>query len=166
MAAAIFAGSAQWVAASAEARRVGLFRKRAPGEDWAQLHKGLPDHVEIRAIAVNPDDATGLTRSSLIYLADARWRRQSGSDPGHPVAEGITAVDRALSINPQLASAHLRRAELLVVLAEWDAANQRSAAEPIEQATASLATAAEINPNDATIGAVEAEIKRLVAGPG
>jgi photosystem II stability/assembly factor-like uncharacterized protein len=56
MNAAIFAGSAQWVAASADSRVVGLFRKNCAADDWRQLHSGLPAHVEVRALAIHPQD--------------------------------------------------------------------------------------------------------------
>ena len=56
MARAIFAGSAQWVAANPESRVVGLFRKRHISDEWQQLTNGLPAHVEIRAIAMHPFD--------------------------------------------------------------------------------------------------------------
>ncbi len=68
---AIFAGSAQWVAASAEARRVGLFRKRSPAHDWEQLQNGLPEHVEVRALAIKPDDADVIVAATHVgpYLS-------------------------------------------------------------------------------------------------
>ena len=52
----VYVGSAQWVAASPGSRTVGVFRKTDPRGDWEPLSRGLPEHVEIRAIAVHPED--------------------------------------------------------------------------------------------------------------
>jgi photosystem II stability/assembly factor-like uncharacterized protein len=52
----ILAGSAQWVAASAQARTVGLFRKETADTPWQQITEGLPEHAEIRDIAICTTD--------------------------------------------------------------------------------------------------------------
>lgn len=110
---------------------------------------------------INPTDATGLSRSSLTYLVDARWRVQSGSDPSPAVAAGLTATAEALEANPNLAAAHLRRAELLLVRAEWKLQQGQPPEIDLDTAAAALATASEINPNDPGIAAAEAEARRL-----
>lgn len=53
----VYVGSAQWVAASPGSRRVGLFRMSSADSGWEALTRGLPARVEVRAIAVHPDDA-------------------------------------------------------------------------------------------------------------
>ena len=73
---AVFAGSAQWVAASPEHRLVGLFRKREPGHAWQQLTEGLPEHVEVRAIARHPTDHAAL----IVGTQVGPYRTQDGGD--------------------------------------------------------------------------------------
>jgi len=114
-----------------------------------------------KGAAINPNDAMGLSRSSLSYLVDARWRSQREIDPSMAVAEGIRSIGDAIDANPNLASAYVRRAELLLIRAEWKLKQGSPTADDREAAETALAKAAEINPNDALIPTLEAEARRL-----
>ena len=87
MMSAIFAGSAQWVAASAEARLVGLFRKKTPDSAWEQLQDGLPEHVEVRALAINPDDANTIVAATHVGPYKSVDGGDSWSSMNFPVEE-------------------------------------------------------------------------------
>ena len=52
----LFAGSARWTAEDGTQRPGGLFRREAGNGGWQRLGGGLPADVEIRAIAIHPDD--------------------------------------------------------------------------------------------------------------
>lgn len=56
MAYSVFAGAGQWRAAADDARAQGLFGLNAATEEWQPLHEGLPSDVEVRYLAVRPDD--------------------------------------------------------------------------------------------------------------
>jgi hypothetical protein len=136
--------------------------------EHARLNDGDPSGTIERARdaiaagrAINPTDATGLSRSSLAYLVDARWRAGRGDDPSPAVAEGLAAAAEAIDANPNLAAAHLRSAELLLARAAWAVKQGQSPATDLDNAAAALGRADEINPNDPGIAAVEAELSRF-----
>lgn len=52
----VYAGAAQWRATAAGARDCGLFRMAGGSGAWEALGRGLPEDVEVRYIAVRPDD--------------------------------------------------------------------------------------------------------------
>jgi photosystem II stability/assembly factor-like uncharacterized protein len=89
---AIFAGSAQWVAATPDHRLVGLFRKRDVMHAWQQLSNGLPEHVEVRAIARHPHDVTTLIAGTQV----GPYRTTDGGDSwtsmNFPVSDVVWSV--------------------------------------------------------------------------
>jgi photosystem II stability/assembly factor-like uncharacterized protein len=52
----VYAGAAPWIAASEATRTGGLFRLDPANGRWDKLATGLPDNVEVRAIAMAPDN--------------------------------------------------------------------------------------------------------------
>jgi photosystem II stability/assembly factor-like uncharacterized protein len=52
----VYAGAAPWIAASEAAQTGGLFRLDPASGRWDKLATGLPDNVEVRAIAMAPDN--------------------------------------------------------------------------------------------------------------
>src|SRR5215471_17329105 len=52
----VYAGAAPWIAASQAARTGGLFRLDPANGRWDKLGAGLPDNVEVRALAMTPDN--------------------------------------------------------------------------------------------------------------
>jgi photosystem II stability/assembly factor-like uncharacterized protein len=56
MAARIYAGAARWLGRDETSRPGGLFRQAIGDDRWQRLGGGLPDDVEVRAIAVHPRD--------------------------------------------------------------------------------------------------------------
>jgi photosystem II stability/assembly factor-like uncharacterized protein len=52
----VYAGAAPWIAASQAARTGGLFRLDPASGQWEKLTVGLPDDVEVRALAMSPDN--------------------------------------------------------------------------------------------------------------
>jgi photosystem II stability/assembly factor-like uncharacterized protein len=52
----VLVGAAPWVAASGAEQKYGLFRSDGGGE-WHAVTQGLPEQVQIRALAVDPVDA-------------------------------------------------------------------------------------------------------------
>jgi photosystem II stability/assembly factor-like uncharacterized protein len=52
----IYAGAAQWISGDQAPRPGGLFRRAVGDDRWQRLGGGLPEDVEVRAIAVHPRD--------------------------------------------------------------------------------------------------------------
>jgi photosystem II stability/assembly factor-like uncharacterized protein len=52
----VYVGAAPWIAASQAARTGGLFRLDPASGYWEKLTAGLPDDVEVRALAMAPDN--------------------------------------------------------------------------------------------------------------
>ena len=52
----VFAGAGQWRAAADDSRAQGLFGLDMAAGEWQPLHEGLPSDVEVRYLAVRPDD--------------------------------------------------------------------------------------------------------------
>src|SRR5215813_12746377 len=76
MATHVYAGAAQFSAGATSTESGGLFRRAIDGERWQRLGGGLPDDVEVRAIAVHPRD------SRVIYAGTQHgpYRSQDGGD--------------------------------------------------------------------------------------
>ena len=93
----IFAGAGYSVSRAGIQLRGGLFR-RSPGEgEWEALSSGLPDKVEVRAIAVHPHD------HHVIYVGtqDGPYRSSDGGDHWERLGfPDRNAVIWALSIHP------------------------------------------------------------------
>jgi len=93
----IFAGAGHSVARDGAQLRGGLFR-RSPGDgEWQALTVGLPESVEVRAIAVHPQDSDVIyvgTQDGPYRSADGgnRWQRLGFPDRG--------AVIWSLTIHP------------------------------------------------------------------
>jgi HAMP domain-containing protein len=157
------AGYPDWAAPrylQAEALALTAEYARSTGEDPTES-LGRARQAIAAGRSINPTDATGISRSSLAFLVDARWRSQREIDPSSAVSEGIRSIDDAIEANPNLASAHVRRAELLLIRAEWKLEQQRTAADDLGEAETAISKAAEINPNDALIPTLQAEARRL-----
>lgn len=58
----VYSGAAQWSGAGEDGAVGGLFRQVVGESDWQSLSNGLPDKVEVRAIAIHPQDP------QVIYL--------------------------------------------------------------------------------------------------
>ncbi len=84
----------------AEALALLAEHDRLNGGDPTENLDGRKDAIAAGR-AINPTDATGLSRSSLAYLVDARWRAERGDDPSPAVAEGLAAMDEADRGQPQ-----------------------------------------------------------------
>jgi hypothetical protein len=56
MAYSVFAGAGQWRAAADDFRAQGSFGLDAAIGGWQPLHESLPSDVEVRYLAVRPDD--------------------------------------------------------------------------------------------------------------
>ena len=52
----IFAGAAHTIARGHVTGKGGLFRRLAGAGDWESLQHGLPEQVEVRAVAIHPGD--------------------------------------------------------------------------------------------------------------
>jgi photosystem II stability/assembly factor-like uncharacterized protein len=76
MATQVYAGAAQFSAGTTTPQPGGLFRRAIGGARWQRLGGGLPDDVEVRAIAVHPGD------SRVIYAGTQHgpYRSQDGGD--------------------------------------------------------------------------------------
>jgi photosystem II stability/assembly factor-like uncharacterized protein len=72
----VYAGAAPFSAGTTSSQSGGLFRRAIGAERWQRLGGGLPDDVEVRAIAVHPRDAR------VIYAGTQRgpYRSQDGGD--------------------------------------------------------------------------------------
>jgi photosystem II stability/assembly factor-like uncharacterized protein len=90
MATHVYAGAAQFSAETGTTRSGGLFRRTVGDGSWQRLGGGLPDDVEVRAIAVHPRD------SRLIYAGTQHgpYRSQDGGD--HWTALGFP--DRGMTV--------------------------------------------------------------------
>src|SRR5262245_2318742 len=72
----VFAGAAQFSAGTTTRESGGLFRRAIGEAHWQRLGGGLPDDVEVRAIAVHPSD------SRVMYAGTQHgpYRSQDGGD--------------------------------------------------------------------------------------
>ena len=68
----VYSGAAQWSGAGEDGAVGGLFRQVVGESDWQSLSNGLPDKVEVRAIAIHPQDPQviylGTQDLSLIHI--------------------------------------------------------------------------------------------------
>lgn len=83
----VYSGAAQWSGTSDAGTLGGLFRQTVGETEWHPLTAGLPDKVEVRAIAIHPNDP------QIIYLgtqngpyrstdSGEHWERLDFPDPG------------------------------------------------------------------------------------
>ena len=72
----VYAGAGQFSAGASPAQSGGIFRREIGDERWVRLGGGLPDDVEVRAIAVHPRDG------GVIYAGTQRgpYRSRDGGD--------------------------------------------------------------------------------------
>lgn len=52
----VYVGVPQWIDGGNSGPLGGLFRQEVGGNEWRHLHQGLPDKVEVRTIAIHPQD--------------------------------------------------------------------------------------------------------------
>ena len=71
----VYAGAAPWIAASKDARTGGLYRLDTDAGRWERLTGGLPDGVEARCVAVQPDAA------HIVYVG-TQWGPYRSADAG------------------------------------------------------------------------------------
>jgi photosystem II stability/assembly factor-like uncharacterized protein len=83
----IFAGAGRGEGASRNKYRGGLFRRHPGDQGWEALDRGLPENVEVRAIAVHPRDPDVMyvgTQDGPYRSVDGgnRWQRVGFPDRG------------------------------------------------------------------------------------
>jgi photosystem II stability/assembly factor-like uncharacterized protein len=78
----VYAGAAPWIAANRAARTGGLFRLDPASGRWDKLMAGLPDNVEVRAIAMAP----GNPRVLYAGTQHGPYRSSDAGDSWHPLA--------------------------------------------------------------------------------
>ena len=91
----IFAGAGYSVSRAGVQLRGGLFR-RSPGDaDWQALSAGLPDKVEVRAIAVHPQnpDVIYVGTQDGPYRSDRRRRSLGAARLSRSRRRGLVADD-------------------------------------------------------------------------
>ena len=104
----------------------------------------------MKARAIDPTDATGLARSSLVFLVEARQRLDRGLDPSPQVDEGLRLLDDALDANPNEPLAWTRRAEFLLVRARYELQEKGDAEHDIDAAGEALDRVQSLRPEGVT----------------
>ena len=89
---AVLAGAGEWIAADADAQTCGLFRLSRGATKWEALSSGLPEPVEVRAVAVHPDDPAILYAGTQFGPYRSRDGGDSWSALDFPAAEVVWSI--------------------------------------------------------------------------